>query len=287
MEEPVDPRLGAAYAHCDALVREHDRDRWLACLFAPFDKRRYLHALYAFSLEIARIRDLVSDPRPGEIRYQWWREAIEGAPRGDISAHPAASALLATVQKFRLPRAALTDLIDARTFDLYDDPMPGLRQLEGYCGETCSALYRLASLILADSRDPGGADAVGHAGVAYALTGLLRALPWHAARGQVYLPADHLARFGVTREEIVAGKTSAGLLAALAELRGVARGHLKQALQLRIALAAPARAALAPVLLVEPYLKRMETAGYDPFRSIVALPQWRRQWALWRGSRRV
>ena len=31
------------------------------------------------------------------------------------------------------------DLIDARIFDLYDDPMPSLNDLEGYCGETSSA----------------------------------------------------------------------------------------------------------------------------------------------------
>ncbi len=203
---PADPRLADAYTYCEELLRQYDRDRWLACLFAPFDKRPHLHALYAFSLDVARIRDVVSDPRPGEIRYQWWRDALEGEPRGDISAHPVASAILDTIVRFRLPRVALTNLVDARTFDLYDDPMPGLRQLEGYCGETCSALFRLAGLILAGGRDPGGAAACGHAGIAYALTGLLRALPWHAARGQIYLPEEILARRGVARSDIFAGK---------------------------------------------------------------------------------
>src|SRR5579871_5951216 len=62
--------LAAAYAECEALVREGDRDRWLASLFAPAAARRHLYALYAFSFEIARVREIVSDPLPGEVRYQ-------------------------------------------------------------------------------------------------------------------------------------------------------------------------------------------------------------------------
>jgi phytoene synthase len=285
-DEPKDPRLAEAYAHCDNLLREGDRDRWLACLFAPAAVRRHLHALYAFSLEVARIREIVSDPMPGEIRYQWWRDAIEGEARGDTSAHPVAAALLDTIATFNLPRAALTDLVDARTFDLYDDAMPGLRQLEGYCGETSSALIRLASLILAGGRDPGGADAAGHGGVAYALTGLLRALPWHAARGQVYLPTELLVRHGTSREELLAGRSSPGLLAVLAELRAVTRAHLKQAMAGLPSLAASVRPAFLPIALVEPYLQRMERSGYDPFQTPVDIALWWRQWILWRAARR-
>ncbi len=284
MRAAGDPRLAGAYGHCGAQLRSLDAVRWLACLFVPGDKRPHLHALYAFSLDIARIREIVSDPRPGEIRYQWWREALEGEARGDIAAHPVALALLVTVRKFNLPRLALTNLVDARTFDLYDDPMPGLRQLEGYCGETCSALFRLAALILADGREPGGAGACGHAGVAYALTGLLRALPWHAARGQVYLPADILARNGVSREDILSGKSSPELHGALRELRVLARDHCRAAQAERGEIAPEAQAALLPLALVEPWLKRMDARGYDPFRDPAEFPLWRAQWALWRAA---
>jgi phytoene synthase len=208
MDDVADPRLGEAYVYCETLLREHDPDRWLACLFAPWSHRKHLHALYAFSLEVARVREIVSDPMPGEIRFQWWRDALEGEERGDISAHPVASALLDTVKRFKLPRAALTNLVDARTFDLYDDPMPGMRQLEGYGGETSSAIIRMACLILADGRDPGGADAAGHGGLAFAITGLLRALPWHGARGQVYLPGDVLKEAGAMPQDLIAGSAA-------------------------------------------------------------------------------
>ena len=151
----------------------------------------------------------------GEIRLQWWRDALQGEARGDVRANPVAAALDDTIVQFRLPRQALVDLIDARVFDLYDDPMPSLNDLEGYCGETSSSLIRLAELILADGADPGAADAAGHAGVAYAIAGLLRAFPWHARRGQVYVPADLLARHGVARDDIVTGRGGPGLRGAL------------------------------------------------------------------------
>ncbi len=280
-DDLADPRLKEAYDYCDELLKTHDLDRWLAALFAPWPKRRHLHALYAFNLEVARIRELVSDPMPGEIRYQWWRDALEGEARGDVVAYPVAHALLDTVKQFGLPRQALTNLVDARTFDLYDDPMPGLRQLEGYCGETSSALIRLASLILNGGRDPGGAEAAGHAGLAYAITGLLRALPWHAARGQVYLPLDILKEAGSSREELLAGRMTPTLSAALAHMRSIARDHLAAAEKGIPAVLRDARPAFLPIALVEPYLTAMEAPGFDPYKQVAEVAQWKRQWRLW------
>ncbi|KAA2235376.1 phytoene/squalene synthase family protein [Salinarimonas soli] len=281
----MSPEETAAFAHCEALVREHDRDRYFAALFAPADKRPYLFALYAFSHEVARVRESVSAPLPGEIRLQWWRDALDGQGHGEVAANPVAAALLATVVRFRLPREALTALVDARVFDLYDDPMPDVNDLEGYCGETSSVLIRLASLVLADGEDPGFAAAAGHAGVAYALAGLLRAFAWHAARGQVFVPSDVLARHGVSREIVTAGQGGPGVNAALAELRTLARRHHREAFETPIpATIAPA---FLPAVLVPAYLDLMDRRDYDPFRTAVELAPWRRQWLLWRGAKRI
>jgi phytoene synthase len=279
--------LPEAYAHCAALVREADHDRYIASLYAPEALRPGLFALYAFSHEIARVRELVSEPLPGEVRLQWWRDLLEGDAQGDAQAHPVAAALLDAILRYRLPIAPLTGLIEARVFDLYDDPMPSLSDLEGYAGETSSALIRLASIILAEGHDPGGAAACGHAGVAYALTGLMRAFPWHAAAGQVYLPADILSRNGVIRDDIVRGRGGPGVLYTLKELRGIARKHLRKLSDLSESIPAAITPAFLPVALVEPYLKRMERGGYDPFRTIITLPAWQRQWIIWRAARKA
>jgi phytoene synthase len=276
---------GWSFAHCESLVSEGDPDRFFASLFAPADKRPYLFALYAFSLEIARVREAVSAPMPGEIRLQWWRDALQGETRGDVKANPVAAALDETIVRFRLPRSALVDLVDARVFDLYDDPMPGLADFEGYCGETSGALIRLASIVLAEGTDPGGGEAAGHAGVAYAIAGLLRAFPWHARRGQVYLPKDVLDRNGVTREDIVSGRGGPGLVTALAEMRNVARAHLTRLQQLRGTIPRAIAPAFLPVALVPAYLRMMERRDYDPFHTLIELPRWRRLWRLWWAAR--
>jgi len=277
--------LGWAWSHCETLVRDGDPDRYLATLFAPADARPHLFALYAFSLEVARVRDAVREPLAGELRLQWWRDALQGEARGEVRANPVAAALDDTIMRQRLPRQAFVDLIDARLFDLYDDPMPSLADLEGYCGETSSAVIRLASLILSPD-EPGPADAAGHAGVAYAVTGLLRAFPWHARRGQVYLPLSVFERHGVGRDAIVEGRSSPGLVAALREMRGVARSHLERARALNGVLPAKARAAFLPVALVPAFLKAMEASDYDPFTTVLDVPRWRKQWRMWRAARR-
>lgn len=290
---PAVSRLESAFSHCEALVREQDPDRYWSSLFAPADKRPYLFALYAFSIEISRVRDCISAPLPGEIRYQWWRDVLDGITSGDPgdyaadgAAHPIAEALIATIMQFQLPIQALHDLIDARVFDLYDDMMPSLNDLEGYCGETSSVLFRLASIILCNGNEPGGADVAGHAGVSYAITGLLRALPWHLRRGQVFLPADILAKSGLNRDSILASTSDAALLPVVTRMRDIAQAHFMEAQDSISAVAPEARAAFLPIATIPAYLSQTKRRGYAPRRSLINLPQWHRLWTIWRASRR-
>src|ERR1700676_258417 len=95
--------MPAADSHCEKLVREADRDRFLATLFAPAERRGALHALYAFNIEIARVREVVREPLAGEIRLQWWNDAIDGRAAGEAAANPVAAALLAAMARYQLP----------------------------------------------------------------------------------------------------------------------------------------------------------------------------------------
>src|SRR6516165_10566108 len=110
-----------AFAYCADLIRISDRNRFIASLFAPGDRRGALHALYAFNAELARVRDVAHTALPGEIRLQWWSDVINRQRDGEAQANPVASALLATIERHALAREKLTDLIDARRFDLYDE----------------------------------------------------------------------------------------------------------------------------------------------------------------------
>src|SRR5258707_4132006 len=115
--------MQAALAHCEALVGAAERGGFLAALFAPAAHRGALHALYAFNIEIARVREIIREPLAGEIRLQWWADAIAGKAGGEVGSNPVAAALLAAVARHGLPIAPLSALIAARRFDLYNDPM--------------------------------------------------------------------------------------------------------------------------------------------------------------------
>src|ERR1019366_10426334 len=142
-------------AYCEALVRAADRDRFLAALFAPAEHRGALCALYAFNIEIARVRESIREPLAGEIRLQWWNDAIVGKAAGEVAANPVAAALLAAVARYRLPSELLTGLIAARRFDLYNDPMDKLTDFDDYAEATSSAVIDLAARILGGSGPRG------------------------------------------------------------------------------------------------------------------------------------
>jgi phytoene synthase len=194
--------------------------------------------------------------------------------------------LIDTIDRFGLPRQSLHDLIDARAFDLYDDPMPTMADLETYARGTTSVLFALAARVLGAGEQPEVAQAADAGGIAYALAGLLRAFPRHSARGQLYLPRDLVDRHGAPLEEIWAGRASPALTAALAELRAHAGAMLDASLVQMNAIPASAAPAFLPLALVTPLLRRLERGGDDPFVP-VEVPQWRRQWALWRAARRL
>jgi phytoene synthase len=272
--------------HCENLVRAGDKDRWLATLFAPADRRPHLHALYAFNLEVARVRELAREPMAGEIRLQWWREVIAGTRPGEAAANPVAAALLETIARYGLPVQTFLDLIEARAFDLYNDPMPTLDAFAGYGRRTASGLIALAAQVL-DGEYREVRQAAVPAGIAYATVGLLRAFARHVSRGQLYLPADVLERHGVTTSDVFAGRVTEPLRAALAELRAFARGNLAAFAARRGEFPAAVVPAFLPVALLPAYLARMERRDYDPFTTPVEVPQWRRQWLLWRAARRM
>jgi 15-cis-phytoene synthase len=267
------------FAYCAQLVRQSDRDRFVASLFAPAEKRGALYALYAFNAEIARVREAAHAALPGEIRLQWWSDVIAGERSGEARANPVAAALLTVMERYQLPPPRLIGMVEARRFDLYDEPMRDLAQLETYARQTSSALFALAAQILAEVE----VDAIcAPAGAAYGVTDLLRTLPLHIARRQFYLPTTLLAEYGVDLYELSAGHSSPSLEAALGELRAFARRKLVSVREQMTQLPRPAIPALVPLAVVGPLLDRLEKS--PPFAP-AEIPPWRRQWLIWRAAR--
>jgi phytoene synthase len=272
----VTAKAGDHWDICLTTLRDTDRDRYLACLLSPQDKQGPLAALYAFNAEIARVRDAVQQPLAGEIRLQWWRDLLEGDAKGDVSGNPVAAALIETIETYRLPRQTFLDMIDARIFDLYDDPMTDRNALEGYAGETASALIQLASLVLDASAAARATEIAGHAGVAQAIAGLLLLMPVHRRRGQVYVPQNILEATGLDRDSFLGGNDPQKASLALNAFAGLGLDHLRKA---RKAGRIPTSLlpAYLPAALADPILRRAQRVRAERLDAPLQSAQWRRQ----------
>jgi len=245
MDRPLNGNTGQEY--CENQVKHHDRDRYLTALFSPADRRPGLFALYAFNLEVAKIREMVSEPLLGQIRLQWWREALEGIYGGAPRRHLVVEPLAETIHRYHLPQVAFEVLIDWRERDLNDEAPETLDDLIAYAAGTSSTLVSLALQTLGVGEDEIAAHDTGyHVGIAWALAGLLRARPQHADQGRNYLPAGLVADYGEK--------------GAIRHVAATALEHLSAARAARKNLPKAALPALLPAVLAGRHLRRQGRA---------------------------
>lgn len=232
-------------------LRRHDHDRYATAMFADPAHRGDLWVLYAFNLELSQIRTQVREPLAGMIRLQWWRDVVEGARREEAMRHPVGGPLLDLIQRRHLKVTDVHDLIDVRQHDLEPAPFATIAHWQEYGRRTSGGLARLAAAVL------GGEDclAAESAGTAWALTGLLRSVPFHLAQGWNSLPADAVST--------TADKKA--LAASVLRLTDIVSEHLRQSRRLRAPRAA--LPALLPAVLAGAYLRRIRALGGDVFDS--------------------
>jgi phytoene synthase len=220
--------------YCEALVRDTDKDRFLATLFAPSDRRPDLLALYAFDLETAAVAHRVRDPVAGEVRLQWWQDVL-GADDG-AAGHPVADAMAAVLGRSGIPRNLVLDLIDARRRALYREDERSETAFELFASETAGLVFGLAAQMLGGPPGEATRLAARHAGVA-----------------------------------AVAAQTAPD--AAPFDVAALARRHRDAVRTLIADLPDAVLPALLPLALAVDGRAR--------------LPQWRKQWILWRASRNL
>jgi phytoene synthase len=268
---------------CAGLVRTHDFARYASALFVPPGQRRALLALYAFNVEISRVREQVSQPLPGEMRLQWWNDMLAGTGHGGIEGNPVAAELQLVIQSRHLPVERLSRLIDEHQFDLYNDPMPTMAALESYLNDTASALFSLGAGIAGDQSDQIE-HLARHAGLAQGIAQVMAALPRDASRRQLFVPQQVLQQHGSGMEEVFAGRQTPNLRAVLRQLINEARGHLQTAFTLLASVPPEVRPVFLPLALVARDLEQMSRADSDPFVPHVT-SRFRTLWTLWRASR--
>ena len=209
---------GAILSPVAETVRRHDPDRFLASLFAAPERREALFTLYAFNHELARAREVASEPLLGLIRLQWWREVVEGTAKRHEVATPLAAALEAGL----LPRTVLLEMIAGR--EAAESPADHAAW-RGYLAATAGALAEAAGYALAGNQAP--AARLRGLGMAYGVAGQLRSVAVLAAQGRCLLPEAVLAAHGTSSHAITAGRDAAAVQAAIAELAQTGRDLLR------------------------------------------------------------
>jgi 15-cis-phytoene synthase len=200
-----------------ALVRRHDPDRFLTTLFAPSARRDALLALYAFNHELARAREVASEPPLALIRLQWWREVVEGAER----AHEVATPLLQAVRARELDPDLLLPVIEAREQEAYGD-FATKQDFRAWVLAGAGGLAVAAGAALG-APDP---ELCRPYGAAYGIAGLIRSSGTLARQGRCLLPADVLGRQELIREDFIADPNTARAQLALRDLAATGLGML-------------------------------------------------------------
>ncbi|WP_138380667.1 phytoene/squalene synthase family protein [Luteithermobacter gelatinilyticus] len=251
-------------SYCAEQVRRQDHDRFLTVLFAPQNRREALFALYAFNQELARIRETVSEPMLGEIRLQWWYEALRDIYAGQIRHHEVVQALAQAIRDHDLPREAFEQLIEARRQDLYDETLADLDSLRDYLRKTPGTLAALAARILQDSDSRLQARAV-EMGELWGLVGIMRAVPYHLSLNKLLLPETMMKKYGLTKTGLANAQNQDNLQRLIAELCGTAEDQLAALRRHRKTIPARAHSLFLLASLSQSYLKSLRKAGHNPF----------------------
>jgi phytoene synthase len=246
--------------YCRAMVREDDPERYYVSLFAPAAKQPHLWALFAFNQEVAKTRESVSEPMIGEIRLQWWREALDGIAAGAPREHPVVLGLNA-IPAFAAIRPLLDTVIDGRAQDLEMEAETGIQTLEHYADKVGGALHEAAARIVTDTLDEHDAALVRASGRAWAMLGILRALPYQISDPKAFSVT------GATTQGL-AGLSADELNERLKPLLDPARAYVER--EYEAACHKPASKAIKPVLAANAITARhrlaLKRAGGSPFR---------------------
>lgn len=244
-------------------AKNFDYDRWLISLFAPLPSRSRIHALLAFNGEISKVRETVSEVLLGDIRYQWWRDALKNMEDEKYLNHPILQSLKIVISEHDLDTSLFEDMINARSKDLDPCPFVANTELLEYAMGTGGLLSGLTYRVMGN-REEAGCKVAQQVGRAFALTGIIRAIPYHASQDLLLIPQEVLENHGLVPESVFREENRLAFhdvvkdLVALAEKEQL---EAVRAVQQRPKSEKPSYSLLA---LNNLYLSRIRNSGFDP-----------------------
>ncbi|RKP09300.1 isoprenoid synthase domain-containing protein [Thamnocephalis sphaerospora] len=291
----------SAIQYCRDLVRKYDHEHYLCGLLYPAHLRNGYWALRAFFIELSAVREAVSDPRIGQMRLQFWRDAVDSTFKGHPPQHPVTVALSQTVLAHSTGEGAVRPLVSSswmkriineREKDMEDPYHATMESLEAYV-EAAHASAMYLQLELLGVRSVSADHIASHIGKAYGLVTLLRATPFHASKRRTYLPAALLAEHGVSQEDLFRnGPTAEGLHDVVYDVASVAHRHLEVAKdhwvddRHRKDVPSHAFTAMLAAIPARTYLDRLQQVHFNVFDPKLTVRPWKLPWTLYMANRR-
>jgi NADH dehydrogenase [ubiquinone] 1 alpha subcomplex assembly factor 6 len=235
-------------------------------MFAPAAARSELMSLYAFNAEVARIREVTSEPLIGQMKLEWWREVVVAIYEGGRvpQGNPVVEGLNEIVKSHNLSRVHFDELLNCRAEDMTDDAPKDVQALETYAEGTSTRLLWLALEILS-VRDESSVAAARHVGIAWSLTGIIRAVLFHARANRTMLPQDLMTANDLAGQDALRQKNANKISQVVRDIGVVARLHLEKAGTYRADVDRRAVPVLLLGTLTTQYLEGLARRGYDVF----------------------
>ncbi len=273
-----------AYDRCTAITRAEARNFYFGFILLPRERRRAIHALYAFSRLCDDSVDDAGTPAGKAEAVRARRRDVERVYAGAVpDDDPVLVALADAIRRFGVPRGPMDALVDGVAMDLDTDRYADWPALKGYCDRVAGAVGVL-SLHVFGFQDPSAVRHAEDLGVAMQVVNIMRDVQEDAGLGRIYLPGDEMAAAGVTGDDILADRMTPAMGALMAVQAARAHEYFANGRMLLPLL--DVRARMCVQMLASLYgdiLVRIEERGFDYTRGRVSLPG-RRKAALMAGS---
>ena len=194
--------LEADYERCAQVARRSSSNFYYAFMLLPAERRRALHAVYAFCRFVDDIADDESVRDPAYLLDRW-RDELGRVYAGDPT-RPVSRALADSVRRFNIPRQHFEDVIAGVEMDLSRDRYATFEELRLYCYRVASAVG-LICIEIFGYRNPSAKSYAENLGIAFQLTNIMRDVREDAGRKRIYLPLEDLERFRVGEGDILRG----------------------------------------------------------------------------------
>lgn len=250
--------------YCLELVRSRDYEGFVCSLLFPEEARRSSLALRAFNVELAQVKDSVSQKTIGLMRMQFWKTAIEEIYHDEPPNQPVSAELWRAVRKHYLTKRWLQRVVSEREKGLEERAYRNLQELESYSENTQSSLLYLLLETLG-LKDVHADHAASHIGKAHGIVTCLRATPYHSGRRRVYLPMDICIKHGASQEEFIRGSRDSSVKDVVFDIASQAHAHLQHARSFKQNVSPAAAPAFLHTVVLEDYLQRLRRADFDVF----------------------